>query len=154
MNGVSVLDQTDAWRLAKLHAASFPAPEVWSEKTFAELLVLKTTLALGIENDLALDACLLLQLTPDNADILTLATNPRHQRSGHARTLLEAGTQICGQRGIDRYLLDVAEDNATALAFYAAQGFSEDGRRKKYYTRIGKPAVDAILMSRSLARQH
>ena len=42
--------------------------------------------------------------------------------------------------GADRLLLEVREDNAGALAFYAARGFVEIDRRPRYY-RDGATAV-------------
>jgi ribosomal-protein-alanine N-acetyltransferase len=42
--------------------------------------------------------------------------------------------------GADRLLLEVREDNAGALSFYAARGFVEVDRRPRYY-RDGTTAV-------------
>ena len=44
------------------------------------------------------------------------------------------------ESGADRLLLEVREDNAGALAFYAARGFVEVDRRRRYY-RDGATAV-------------
>jgi lipid A disaccharide synthetase len=54
------------------------------------------------------------------------------------------------EEGTTRLLLDVAEDNTPARRLYVRLGFTEDGRRKGYYT-AGRPApVDALLMSRAI----
>jgi ribosomal-protein-alanine N-acetyltransferase len=45
-----------------------------------------------------------------------------------------------GAGGADRVLLEVREDNAGARAFYAARGFVEVDRRRRYY-RDGATAV-------------
>lgn len=44
-------------------------------------------------------------------------------------------------------LLEVASDNAPALALYARSGYRELGRRSFYY----RSGADAITMDRSLA---
>jgi len=64
--------------------------------------------------------------------------------------LLEAMITRCGERGVSRMTLDVAEDNIAARALYAAHGFTEDGRRPRYYSAKRDIPVDGILMSKSL----
>jgi ribosomal-protein-alanine N-acetyltransferase len=46
--------------------------------------------------------------------------------------------------------LEVAADNAPALALYQRAGFETVGRRRGYYARIEGPAQDAVLMRRAL----
>ena len=56
------------------------------------------------------------------------------------RQLLEAVVATARAGGADRMLLEVREDNAGAIAFYAARGFIEIDRRARYY-RDGTTAV-------------
>jgi ribosomal-protein-alanine N-acetyltransferase len=42
--------------------------------------------------------------------------------------------------------LEVAEDNAAALALYTAAGFATTGRRRAYYRRPGGLLVDALML--------
>jgi ribosomal-protein-alanine N-acetyltransferase len=92
----------------------------------------------------------LFQRVLEDAEMLTLATMTGAQRKGYARTLLKTAFGHLTQRGIRRCLLDVAADNAAAIALYKALGFREDGRRKAYYKRTAQNKVDAILMSSDL----
>lgn len=118
--------------------------------SFRGLLLDKTILTLGIETAGELVAFIMAQSIAGEADILTIATAPDHRRRGLAASLLKALLARLGERGIVRITLDVAEDNAPARALYSEYGFSEDGRRPRYYTAGRDVPVDAVLMSRKL----
>jgi len=144
-----VLRPDDAGRMGRLHMRCFDQP--WSAVSFRGMLLDPTILSLGIEIDGHLAAFIVAQTVAGEADILTVATSPDHRRKGLAATLIRALIARLGERGIARVTLDVAEDNAPARALYTAEGFSEDGRRPRYYTAARDIPVDAILMSRKLA---
>jgi ribosomal-protein-alanine N-acetyltransferase len=55
-----------------------------------------------------------------------------------------------GKDGVGRLLLEVAEDNTSAIALYTECGFSTIGRRKKYYRRKSGREVDALVIERGL----
>ncbi len=83
------------------------------------------------------------------AEIYALIVNPAFRKQGWGRRLLTVFTDICRDRDIEVIHLEVAVDNAAALALYRQGGFAESGRRPGYYHHDGKP-VDALLMSRRL----
>ena len=76
----------------------------------------------------------------DIAELQRLAVDAAHRRAGLATALLEGVLTLARDGGADRLLLEVREDNAGALAFYAAAGFTEIDRRRRYY-RDGATAV-------------
>lgn len=76
----------------------------------------------------------------DVAELQRIAVDPDHRRSGHATRLLADVVRRAAADGAARLLLEVREDNAAALAFYAASGFAELDRRPRYY-RDGATAV-------------
>ena len=76
----------------------------------------------------------------DIAVPLGLGVARAHRRAGLATALLEGVLSLARGGGADRVLLEVRVDNAGALAFYAAAGFSEIDRRRRYY-RDGATAV-------------
>ena len=84
----------------------------------------------------------------DVAELQRIAADPRHRRAGVASALLEA--VVDGTRGTEaeRLLLEVREDNAGALAFYARRGFTELARRRRYYA----DGATAVVMERLLPR--
>ena len=148
-----LLTREDAAAAAVLHEACFPDGDNWSAFSFRDSLDLLTTLGLAAEQRGRLIGLILIQRTPPDAEILTLAVSPAHRRKGLAAQLLRQAGQLLGPYGVDRLLLDVAADNDGAIAFYEAAGFLADGRRKNYYQRGSGQSVDAILMSRTAAGQ-
>lgn len=126
---IRVAGPGDAEGLAAIHAEAFPAGEAWDAATMAKLLVLHGVTALLAEAE----ALLLLRQAADEAEVLTLAVRPGARRQGIARALLETGAGLLAAAGVGALLLEVAEENAPALALYAAQGFVEAARRPDYY---------------------
>jgi len=92
----------------------------------------------------------LVQSVVDEAEIVTIVVGKQSRKSGVARKLLSAVFDRLRENDIGRLLLEVAEDNAPAIALYRQCGFDEIGRRKKYYRRKSGREVDALVMERSL----
>jgi ribosomal-protein-alanine N-acetyltransferase len=135
-----------AGSLANLHARCFADP--WSTDDVARLLAASTTLALtahgkGIDAPIGL---LLLQCVEDEAEVLSLAVDPSWRRSGLGTMLLARCLDRLRSRQVTRLLLEVADDNPSALALYLRSGFREIHRRRGYYARPGARPVDAIVM--------
>jgi [ribosomal protein S18]-alanine N-acetyltransferase len=76
----------------------------------------------------------------DIAELQRIGVTPAARRAGVATALLDEVVAEGPGTGADRLLLEVREDNAGALAFYAARGFIEIDRRPRYY-RDGTTAV-------------
>ncbi|WP_292607527.1 ribosomal protein S18-alanine N-acetyltransferase [Nocardioides sp. REDSEA-S30_B4] len=76
----------------------------------------------------------------DVAELQRIAVSTSARRCGVASALLEECVALARSGRADRMLLEVREDNASALAFYAARGFTEVDRRPRYY-RDGTTAV-------------
>ena len=145
---VLVLRAEDAGRMSRLHMRCFDDP--WSAVSFRGLLLDTSILTLGVERDGDLAAFAMAQTIAGESDILTVATDPDLRRQGLATTLIGALINRLGERGVSRITLDVAEDNAPARALYRGFGFTEDGRRPRYYTAGRDVPVDAVLMSRKM----
>ena len=148
-----ILRPDDARELAILHAATFETP--WSPAALRSELAKPTVFGMGIcaaETPERIASFVLFQRALDEAEMLTLATDPPHQKRSFASAVLTAAFDSLRERGVTRCLLDVAADNDPALRLYRKLGFSEDGRRHNYYHRAGEEPVDAILMSSDLTR--
>ena len=132
--------------LARLHAAAFAGTDrPWSAAEFASLLAQPGALLLGDGR-----AILLGRLAADEAELLTLATDPAHRRQGLAAALLARFEAEARAGGAARAFLEVAEDNPPARALYARAGYAEVGRRPRYYARAQGPAVAALILARAL----
>jgi ribosomal-protein-alanine N-acetyltransferase len=80
----------------------------------------------------------------DVVDLHRIGVDPDHRRRGLGHALLDAAVDGAGPGR--RMLLEVSADNAAALAFYAAEGFTEITRRPRYY----RDGSDAVVMERML----
>ncbi len=143
---------TDAKWLAALHAACFPETRCWNEQMFQSSLFAPQTLGLALQENHHPLAFILLGLAADEAEILTVATHPDHMRQGCAAKLLVHAVDELKTRGIHKIFLEVATDNAPAIAFYEKHGFTNVGQRKNYYPALDGTGhnVDAIVMARDL----
>lgn len=129
--------------LAALHARAFETP--WSEEAMTELLRGPGAVAFAAE-----DGFVLARVLPEEAEVLTLAVAPEGRRRGTGRALLQAAAAEADRAGAEAMFLEVAADNAPALALYAGAGFREVGRRRAYYAREGRGAADALVLRRAL----
>ena len=144
----------DPAALAALHARAMSVPPPWSPAAFAACLSDPACFTLTLPVAGATPAALLIgRVVLDEAELLTLATAPENRRQGLARQLLAAFAASARQRGAASAFLEVAEDNRAARALYAADGWTQTGRRPGYYRRPGLPPVAALLLARPLARQ-
>lgn len=130
--------------LAALHALCFPA-RPWSAAELGALRrqgnVICATKA---------DGFALARVTLDEAELLTIAVHPQAQGQGLGKALLAQLTHALRARSVAKLFLEVATDNAPAVALYARAGFTEVGRRRGYYPRQGAPAADALVMALEL----
>ncbi len=141
----------DLARMADIHAVSFARP--WNEADIARLLAGKGTTALvaRIEGDGSAGAVgfVITRIAADEAEIITIATDPARRRSGAARELLHAAIRELQRERIARLFLEVDEKNAAALSLYRKLGFRQVGQRKGYYG-SGKDASGALVMELDL----
>ena len=82
----------------------------------------------------------------DIAELQRIAVDAGHRRTGLATSLLEGVLTLARDGGADRVLLEVREDNAGAIAFYDAAGFTEIDRRRGYY----RDGATAVVLRRDL----
>ena len=138
----------DAADLAVIHAESFTRP--WSAADFATMAADRGAVAIVSLEDEAPIGFILCRRIVDEAEVLTVAVARRCRARGVGRALLDAAAGLCAEAGAAALWLEVAEDNAPALALYRTAGFIESGRRRGYYGRPAQPAVDALVLQRRL----
>ena len=88
---------------------------------------------------------LLATIIDDEAEILSIGVTPDRQRQGVGKRLLQHFFNHGASWKMARVVLEVAEDNLSALGLYRDFGFAEFGRRKDYYEQ-GNQKIDAIMM--------
>ena len=81
-------------------------------------------------------------------DLHRIGVLPSEQRKGIAHRLLAAALDQARADGGHLMLLEVSSTNKAALAFYAAEGFVEIDRRRRYY----RDGSDGLVLRKSLGR--
>ncbi|WP_312951655.1 ribosomal protein S18-alanine N-acetyltransferase [Superficieibacter sp.] len=140
ISSLSTTDLPDAWRIEK-RAHAFP----WSEKTFASNQGERyLNYQLRVAEEMA--AFAITQVVLDEATLFNIAVDPRFQRRGLGRALLEHLIDELEKRGVLTLWLEVRASNAAAIALYERLGFNEATIRRNYYpTADGRE--DAIIMA-------
>jgi len=132
--------------MACIHARAFAGQaRAWSAAEFSVLLDSPLSFVTGDARSFAFG-----RAVADEAELLTLATDPSHRRRGHARACLAAFETEARARGAETAFLEVAADNAPALALYRAAGYLQIARRVAYYARETAPAADALILQKPL----
>ncbi|WP_225770549.1 ribosomal protein S18-alanine N-acetyltransferase [Inquilinus sp. Marseille-Q2685] len=134
--------------LSALYESAFA--EAWAPEQLAQLLAGPGVLTLIALDEAGEPAGYALgRVAADEAELLSIGLLPGRRRRGGGRLLLDALVDRCASAGAKALFLEVATDNAAALALYRGAGFREAGIRKGYY-KVGAAAVDAIVMKRDL----
>ena len=127
--------------MAALRARAFPADRGWSAREFEGFLGDPLCFATTSPHAFAL-----VRAVADEAELLTICTNPEHRRTGLGRTVLAEAIREAATRGARRMYLEVEAENTAAIALYDRLDFSESGRRRDYYGR----GRHAVMMARDL----
>jgi ribosomal-protein-alanine N-acetyltransferase len=125
--------------LAAIHAAAFTG-NPWTVAAFTNLLTQPNVTGLMHEAG----GLILIRTAADEAEILTIAAHPPRQGTG--RALLTAAIAHTKAAGTKNLFLEVATTNTAAIALYASAGFTEAGRRPRYY----ENGADALIMRLTL----
>lgn len=131
--------------LAALHRLCFDGQQwhrPWSDVEMGEVLGLPGAqgwLALAGGGEAAGDegtpvGLLLVQITGPDADLLTIGVCPGPwRRRGVGGLLMRGAEAALHAQGVERLVLEVADDNIGALRFYGRLGYERVGRRPGYY---------------------
>ncbi|MBY5973995.1 ribosomal protein S18-alanine N-acetyltransferase [Ferrimonas balearica] len=136
---------TDTATLARIHAACFTTPRPWTAQELDRLIVDPACFLVAEPGGFLLG-----RTTLDEAEILTLAVDPAHRRQGLGRTLVAAFEETARARGATIAFLEVAADNAPAIALYLGAGFVRAGRRPRYYRAPDGEMKDAEILRKDL----
>lgn len=130
---------------ADLHVKAFSATRAWSADEFKHLLGQRGVLWQGDNR-----CFVLMRVIADEAEILSIATDPTERRQGLARATLEAGETAARKAGAQRIFLEVAEENSAARALYERAGYRQIGRRPGYYLPKDGAPIAALVLRKQL----
>lgn len=131
--------------LAEIHLGAFGEDRAWNEEQFKTFLADPHIVLTKEEQSFVLG-----RIVADEAEILTLATAPDHQRRGLAQKSLQKFIAKAQAAGAISIFLEVGENNSPAKALYAGHHFHQVGERKDYYRKAGGHAVTALILKREL----
>jgi ribosomal-protein-alanine acetyltransferase len=145
--GVRAARSADVPAIVALEADAFPL-DPWSENLIGQGVdrTLPTVSLLVAEagEDREFAGYAVVSVVDVDAELQRIAVPEALRRGGVARALLGAVLAHAAHLGAERVLLEVREDNLAARAFYARSGFTELGRRPRYY-RDGTTAVVLVV---------
>lgn len=140
------LDEEDLPTVQRIEQAAHIFP--WSERVFLDCI------RSGYYLDGAYDGPKLLGFSVvmpilNEWHLLNLCVDPKRQRRGVGRLLLEYMIEQAKKAEVDGLWLEVREGNAAARQLYSAYGFEQVGLRKAYYpAKDGRE--DALVLTRTL----
>lgn len=134
--------------LAALHAEGFDQP--WPPEAFTSLLKNPARSGMLALAGGAPAGFIMIQMTPDEGEVLTFVVARQNRRQGIGEQLLEWAAETCARAGCARILLEVSESNEAARALYGKAGFRKIGERSGYYARRGEGVETALLLARSV----
>jgi len=139
-----VCTEAEAPAMARAHAQAFEAS--WREDEFEDLLDGE-----GIYGFLAADGeeplgVILCRIAADEVEVLTVGVTPPARQNGVGQALVTAALGVARARRVAQAFLEVAVDNAAAIALYERLGFQRAGKRLYYYDRGEAGRMDALVM--------
>lgn len=136
--------------IAALHARLFDAP--WDAGSITRSIEhpASSSFIAQIREPRALAGFVIGRIAADEAEILSIGVAPEWQRRGIGRHMAEGLVRAARRAEVRRVFLEVAVDNAAAVALYESLGFKVVGARKAYYQRAGGENVDAVIFALDL----
>lgn len=132
--------------VALMEAASYEFP--WTQGIFGDCLKAgHPCWVMWVEGEIA--GYGVLSVAAGEAHVLNVCVGPHHRGLGFGRILLRRLIDIARWNGATRVFLEVRPSNPVAQTLYLSMGFSEIGRRPKYYP-AKEGREDAIVMALDL----
>ena len=139
----------DARELARIHAASFYRG--WPSEEFSSFLSdPNSPVYIACDARRRIAGFALIRIAADEAELLTIAVDPKWRGKRIGRALMEAVFADLMMSPARRMFLEVDEQNVAAIRLYAQQGFASISSRKGYYPRPDGSAATALVMARDL----
>ena len=135
------MTKADCPQVADLYQTCFSHP--WSLSAVEEMFSVEGYVSLVAEEEGRLIAYVGMKTAYDQADITNVAVEPSHRRQGIAHQLIRQLLQEADRQAIVSIFLEVRVSNQSAITLYRHAGFTECGRRKRYYD---QPVEDALVM--------
>ena len=150
MKDLYTLEPLHAKDLALLHQKCFDTA-AWQQTEFKKLLELSQILGFGVLAKDEFISFILYQVVLNEAEILTICTNPEFQQQGAAKRLLNQSMEFLSTIAVNTIFLEVSETNLPALKLYSSLGFKKISIRKNYYKQADVKRLDAWVLKINIA---
>ncbi|CAN7469144.1 GNAT family N-acetyltransferase [Phenylobacterium sp. LjRoot225] len=138
----------DAPAMAEVHAQAFPG--AWDAEAFCDLMEAAGVFGL-LAGTAPAQGVILCRVAAGEMEVLTVGVAPAARQQGVGKALMTAALGAARQAGAEAAFLEVAVDNAAAVALYARLGFRRAGLRRGYYDRGEEGRADALVMRLDLS---
>ena len=132
--------------LHRLDQACFPPGISYSKTTLRYFLTLPSADCVIAEESGRIVGFAVSEENPPLAHIITLDVTEKHRRLGVGAALLQQLESNLAARGVRSILLETANDNEAAVAFWKRYGYRIEATLKRYYLR----RIDAYEMRKIL----
>lgn len=122
-------------------------PEAWSAAGYMAALRSATAVVLVAEGGQKVVGVLCGAWCADTAALYNVAVARDHRRRGIAGMLLRTFSNVVGDVGVGRIVLEVRRSNNAAIRLYQAHGWLVEGLRPGYYD---QPREDALVMAKEV----
>lgn len=142
-------EEADAKDLARIHATGFYRG--WPSEEFSVFLADRNTpVYVACDAKRRIAGFALIRTVLDEAELLSIAVDPRWRNKKIGRALLEAVFADLMLSPVKRMFLEVDEQNLAAIRLYQRLGFKTISSRKGYYARPDGSSATALVMARDL----
>jgi ribosomal-protein-alanine N-acetyltransferase len=132
--------------ILNIERVSFPSP--WGRESFEHEVRNPLSRFWGILSDNGLVAYICFWVAAGEIHLMNIAVHPEMRKRGLGRLLMDKLVQTGVEEDARKIWLEVRPSNEAAKALYLRMGFTEVGRRRRYYTDTGE---DAVVMALNLS---
>ena len=139
----------DAKELARIHALGFYRG--WPVGEFESFLNDDNTpVYVACDARRRIAGFALIRVVEDEAELLTIAVDPKWRGKGIGQALLKAVFEDLLMTPARKMFLEVSEENVPAIKLYQREGFATISSRKGYYPKADGSQATALVMARDL----
>ena len=143
---VRAMTKSDVKPVYEIETLSFRTP--WSYRSLMGELKNRVAHYTVLEKDEEIIGYCGMWVLFEEAHITNIAIHPEHRGNGYGKQLLQASMRVATSFGAEMMTLEVREHNTVAQRMYDEMDFSQQGRRKRYYTDTGEDAL--LLWNRNI----
>lgn len=141
---IKYAEMSDVPNIARIESESIDEP--WSESQFISALLSDSDILLAASYNNCTIGFIEASFVLDEININSIAVDAEYRKLGIASMLIASLEKIISGSA-EKLMLEVRSRNIPALNLYRKLGFSEDGKRKNFYSH---PPDDAVLMTKLL----